>query len=735
MSNHNTQRLLATLFTLGMVSTQLSAEEAAEALIAAEAVPSVNEVELGLGYVSDDAYHFGRYNGLTEQGPYIIGNVKAKEFTGDGGFWRLRGTNLGLDSRYMRFDAGVQGDKQFFIVYDQFPDYENDTATTPFINPGSTRLILPDGYDPKNLDAYLLPFDQETERKLLGVGGKVFFKSRWELSGNISHETKEGVDWIGGAMGPSIPDNIFKWTNGALLPEPVDFETDKLNATLRYNGKDTQMEFAYNGSFFHNNNDSLEWTDPLLNPACTCKPGSPGCPPRDQCGDLSRPGRISLEPDNQMHQLSALITHSLSPTNRLTALASVSRLTQDDKFLPYNAEDAVEPLPQNSPEAEVWLYRGQVKLSSRPTRKLRLSAQYSYDERDNNTDINNYNYYIADGISGGDVVGHPFPRANDPLSYTRNKVDLSANYYLNSTFSLRGGYQYLDVDRDYNDNVRKTTRENTLTGKLKIRANSELNVDVYGEVGRRNGSQYHTRLNENPDLRVFYMADLDREKTGLTISYMPLDRLSFSLNMEYLNDDYTESEIGLRHSTQRSAMFDTSYRFSDNLSTHVFYNYEEADINLANENLEAEKGTIDVWEADMLDQIHSFGWGLALTDLADKWDAGIDWIYTRSRARIDEDGETAPVDLAGNILGPFVPIEVQPIPDLETSLSSLQLWTKYRYSDKIAYKLSYWYENYNTKDWSVDDLTNDSVSQYLLLGEERLDYRQHVVGLSVNMQF
>ena len=735
MSNHNTQRLLIMLLTLGMAPMLVCAEETAEVPIAAEAVPSVNEVELGLGYATDDAYHFGRYNGLIDQGPYIIGNVKAKGFAEDGWFWRLRGTNLGLDSRYMRFDGGVQGNQQFFIEYDQFPDYENDTASTPFINPGSTRLLLPDGYDPKNLDAFLLPFDQDTDRKRIGVGGKVFFKSRWELSGNVSHETKQGTDWIGTAMGPSIPDNIFKWTNGALLPEPVDFETDKLNATLRYNGQDTQMEFAYNGSLFYNNNDSLEWTDPLLNPACTCKPGSPGCPPRNECGDLVRPGRISLEPDNQMHQLTALVTHALSPINRLTALASVSRLTQDDKFLPYNADDVVDLLPQNSADAEVWLYRGQVKLASRPTRKLRLSAQYSFDERDNNTDINPYYYFIADGVRGDEVVGHPYPRSNNPLSYIRNKVDLNANYYINSTYSLQGGYQYLDVERDYNDNVRETTRENTFNGKLRIRANSELNVDLYGEIGRRNGSEYYTRLNENPKLRVFYMANVDREKTGINISFMPLDRLSFSLTTEYWNDDYTESEIGLKHSNQRSAMFDTSYRFSETVSTHVFYNYEESFINLANENLETEKGSLDVWEGDILDQIHSFGFGLSVTGLEKKWDAGFDWVYTHSRGDTDLTGYTAPVDIDGNIIGAFTPIEEQPLPELKTSLSSLQLWAKYRYSDKIAYKLSYWYEDYNTEDWTVDNLTNDSVSQYLLLGEDRLDYKQHIVGLSVNVQF
>ncbi len=81
-------------------------------------------------------------------------------------------------------------------------------------------------------------------------------------------------------------------------------------------------------------------------------------------------------------------------------------------------------------------------------------------------------------------------------------------------------------------------------------------------------------------------------------------------------------------------------------------------------------------------------------------------------------------------------------------MRSLQLWARYQYSDKIAYKLGYWYEAYNTEDWTVDNIEVDSfVDPYinndgdtidggqLLFGEDRLDYTQHVVGLSVNVRF
>ncbi len=105
-------------------------------------------------------------------------------------------------------------------------------------------------------------------------------------------------------MGPLEPERLMEKTTGALLPEPIDYETNKMNLALRYTGQQTQMEFAYHGSLFSNNDSSLTWQDPF---------------------DLTRTGRMSLEPDNQMHQLSATLGHMLSPTSRLTAMVSLAR--------------------------------------------------------------------------------------------------------------------------------------------------------------------------------------------------------------------------------------------------------------------------------------------------------------------------------------------------------------------------------------------------------------------------
>ena len=717
-----TQAVTTILCILGLLPANALAEDTtppADLTQEMLAEPWVNEVELGAGYVFDDAYHFGRYNGLVDQGTYVIGNVRAKQYGEAGDYWRLRGTHLGLDSRYLRLDSGVQGQQEYFVEFDQIPDYENDTAWTPFHPAGGNRLFLPADFDVDNVNSFLLPFDQHTERKRLGVGARFFIKSRWELDGSFRHETKDGTDWIGGAMGPLEGERLMEKTTGTLLPEPIDYETNKMNLALRYTSRETQVEFAYHGSLFTNHESSLTWQDPF---------------------DLARTGRIGLEPDNQMHQLSVTLGHWLSPTSRLTALASMARLTQDDHYLPYSTGETAFSLPRDSLDGEVRVKRGMLKLTSQPLRRLRLSAQYRYDERDNDTDIEDYYYALADGR----VVMTAVPRQNDPLSYKRHLLDLTANYRINSKMSLRGGYQYKHMHRDSNDQERDATREHTLSAKWKYRFSPAWDMALYGEATRRSGNNYDPRVNENPAMRVFNLADVDRTKVGTSISYLPTDRLTLGLTAEYLDDDYSDSPLGLTEAQQPSLMLNASYLINDQISTHAFYSHEE--YTSRNAGTEDANSVLPDWYAELKDTIDSFGLGAKFTGLFHKWDFGADLVYTRSRSEIDMTSYISRVSNEDSA-AEFDP-GVQQFPDLKTSLRSLQLWGVYQYNDKIAYKFSYWYEAYNTEDWSVDNIQVDSfVDPYvnnagdtldggqLLFGEDRLDYTQHVVGVSVNVKF
>ena len=91
--------------------------------------------------MSDDAYRFGRYNGLQDQGTYLIGDIKAQAFSEGGKYWQARGTNLGLDSRYLRMEGGFQGRQEYFFEYDQLPNNRSDSASTPFRGIGGSDPV------------------------------------------------------------------------------------------------------------------------------------------------------------------------------------------------------------------------------------------------------------------------------------------------------------------------------------------------------------------------------------------------------------------------------------------------------------------------------------------------------------------------------------------------------------------------------------------------------------------
>lgn len=694
------QKLITLLAASGLASASALADDE---MPLAEA--SVDYVEAGVGYVSEDAWKFGQYNGLNQKGPYIIGNFQTENHNEDGEYFRSIGTNLGLESRYLRLEGGNQGRQQFFFEYDELPNYMNNTGKTPYLDPGSSTLFLPTGYDYNNIDAYLQPLELKTKRERVGFGAAFFSEKHWKFDIAFQHETKEGTQAIGSAMGSTGISSPVGNAVGALLPEPIDYNTDEMDVGLHYSKGKGQFDIGYHVSLFNNSNDSLTWQNAVPN----TNPNDPTLPQPNTLG------RMSLAPDNQLHQLTASGGYTLPYQTRLTGMLSVGRSTQNEDLLPYSvAPNALPPLPRSSAEAEVWLTSAQFKVASRPNRKLRLSANYRFHDRSNRTPIDSWTYIIADGDNFATAE-------NSPLSYTKNRLDLDANYRINSSLSFLGGYKYDHMYRSYNDTEeREKTQENTLLAKLKGRSGSKVDYSLYAEAGARDGSEYIPYGFENPALRKFNMADRNRGKVGAKLGIMPTTSASIGLSADYISDDYTNSVIGLTEAQQTTATVDFSYLVSANITTYAYYTYD--DIPSSQSGSESTPGAAD-WVADFKDTFNTVGLGFKAAKIASRWDVGADITYADSTGKIDMNSDLAANQPAGQY------------PDLKTSMGSFKLWTDYQVSKNIAVNVSYWYQTYREDNWAVDDLDVDSVANMLLLGEETLDYDVHVIAASAKIKF
>ena len=693
-----TPLLIATLVSTGLGAASVKAADDVEG-----AELPINEAELGIGYVDDDAWKFGRYNGLHEKGPFLIGDIHTQDINEDGEYWWVRGTNLGLESRYFRLESGTQGKTDFFFEFDQQPNYINNTGATPYLGTGSIRLQLPAGYSYPDINSVLIPLELSTERQRIGTGLDIKMKNYWSFDVAIQHETKKGIDSTGSAVAPFNPTGIIRLTTGALIPEPIDYETNHVNAAFRYAKDKAQFAVEYHGSTFNNANGSLTWQDYYR----TLQDGSQ-----------------SLPPDNQMHQLSLSGGYQMTREYNLTGALSVAQATQDQTFQPYDINSIGGTLPRNSLDGEVTQTNAQFRLTYRPSHTFRLNAEYRYDDHDNNTPVDIWNGVVADG-------NQTYTYENSPLSYTRNQLDIIGKWRFGSTSSLRVGYEYDLMYREYaslTDPLDSDTQENTLFAKLKMQPGTSWDLALYGEARDRNLNNYDAVPDQHPDLIPFYLADRQRSQLGGLVEYMPNNNWRLGARAEYNKDDYDESILGLLESETPSFTLDASYHPSKDISTYIYYTRQE--MNSKQKGRATTTGTVVTpsWEADVDDEMDTFGLGGKMAGLG-KWDIGLDFTYNKSKGKIDV------IDLTNAPTNPY--------PDLKTELTSIKFWTQYNHSKKLAYRFYYWHEDYEEDNWAVDGLEADSlvglpppppapgVTNYLLTGEDTLDYKVNVIGISL----
>ena len=201
---------------------------------------------------------------------------------------------------------------------------------------------------------------------------------------------------------------------------------------------------------------------------------------------------------------------------------------------------------------------------------------------------------------------------------------------------------------------------------------------------------------------------------------MPTNQFSFGIRAEYIEDDYTDSEIGLTDASQTLATLDATYIPRENVTTYAYYTYEDIQSKQAGQQTDTVTGTPADWEADFDDNINTVGIGATIAKLNNKWDIGADLTYSEATGAIDMSSTNQ---------------AVTQYPDLKTTLGSIKLWTTYKQSKKLSYKFSYWYEDYSADNWALDGIDPDTVENMLLMGEDTLDYDVHVVGASAIYSF
>ena len=650
-------------------------------------------VDAGAGYVSDKSAKFGEYNGLNEKGPFFIGDAAVRSRNEDGTYWNLNVSNLGLKTRSIDAEGGLQGKYKMLLKYDELPHALYDAAQTPFIGVGGASLTLPAGFPAPTtagmpLAGTMQQVDLGTERKRLGVGASWMPLRDWEYAVNFRHETKDGMKSTAGAF----------FVNASQLVQPVDYVTDQLDASASYTSGKLQAKLAYYGSTFRNNNDALNWQNPF-----TFLPGFPG----------AGAGQLALAPDNQFHQILASAGYQFNERTRASGDIAFGRMTQNEGFLAstLNTTLAVPGLPATSLNGRVATVDANLKLTSAVTDRLRLNAAYIYNDRENQTPQLTYPSVSTDMFTGA-------PRTNLPYSFTLEKFKLSADYRASTSLWAAIGADSDSRKRTFQEV--ETTREDTVWGRITSRLGDKFDLTLKLAHGERSNSGYQAVAAitppENPLMRKYNMAGgRTRETAGLRVDIAVHERVNLGLGAAASEDKYSESTIGLLNGKDYLINGDLSVMFTQDTSLHLFANHQE----IKSKQAGSQTFSTPDWSGENNDTIDFFGLGVKHVAIKDKLDIGADYSLTRTKGNMSVNtGASNPA-----------------FPSTTTTRDSLKLYATYRLKDNMSLLASYWYEHYTSNNWMLDGVTPSTIPNVLTLGEQSPRYNVSVVRLALRYKF
>lgn len=649
------------------------------------------ELELGIGYVSDPSYKFGEYNSLYEDGAYAVANGTAR-YRDDADYFNLDALDLGLENRWIEAEGGRQGVYNLYLNYDGISRAISDSTMTPYLGDGSNNLTLPGDWVPSNntagmtqLDASLHDANLKTLRKRVGYGLSFIPAAQWEAAIDVRHEFREGQQSISGAF-------LY---DGAELVKPVDYVTDEVQATVKYTAPKWQSVLSYYVSLFNNANASLTWENAF-------DPITPG----------ADAGQMALSPDNQFHQIMLSSGYQFSDATSLSGDIAIGRMEQDEDLLQASINPNLDvALPRTSAQARIDTLTANLKLDTALSDKTRLSAAYRYNDRDNKTPSDVFEWVITD------TVISPDPRYNLPYSFIDQIATLDVAYNINRKTRFSAGFENA-IKRRTNQQVDKTT-ENTLWGKFDVRTSNSVDIDLRAAHGQRDGSGYHPVAEieppENPLMRKYNLADRTRDTGSINVTLYLHERISINLGGEFAMDDYSDSVIGLTSSEETLLNADFSMLLTEVTSLSAYVSWQD----IQSEQAGSDTGTDPDWFASNDDTVGSFGIGLKHQLIENKLDVGVDYYLLQSTGQISIVTGT----------------ENSQFPDLETDLRTLKLYGDYKLKDNLTLHAEFWNNHYTSSNWMFDGVDPATIPNVLSFGEQSPSYNVNVGIVSARYSF
>ncbi len=523
--------------------------------------PKTGSVEIGAAVASDASFKAGEYNGLQDKGATAIGNFDARSrtpFDAGRSRWQITGTELGLETRSLTAVVGEQGKYRLNLGLDQLRRNRSDTYQTPFAGTGDHVLTLPASWlvptvaasgggntisarglirsigtapylnvaaGSPTLGALTTPtaaqlalvnaasaadlplfnqYDLFTKRTRFTAGVSANVGGGWGIDASVRPEHKDGVKPMG-TVSRNVGGDI-----STIIPDVVDQNHTQISSSLNHTGTRSFVQAAYYGSLFSNNVPFMSW--------------------QNWASATGTVNTMSSAPSNDFHQFNATAGVNLSKTTKLVAYGSYGRNTQNDPFLTLPTTPVV---PVTSLNGVVATTAANARLTTRPSTRLNLTANYRFNHRDNQTAIHIFQYADAEEANGANAnfpAGNPLgavlaqnANANRPYNKRQHLLNGEADLRVGPGQWIKGGYDYEKIDRSCNGAWidcadAASVHENTARAEWRVTVSEAVSARVNYAYGARRGA-----YNENAFLALVPYANLSpASATGgaTALSYM-----------------------------------------------------------------------------------------------------------------------------------------------------------------------------------------------------------------------
>jgi MtrB/PioB family decaheme-associated outer membrane protein len=755
---------LLTAFAIGLFA---SAGWAEEDMRYHDLTTYENTLELGTIF-SSDAHHFnisdftGVGQGLETEGWSILGNLDLRRrsaFDAERAYYyRVRGLNLGLDSRTIDAEYQRPGLFGVSLFYDEIPKYQTDTAKTFFRSAGASFLTLPPGWvgngaalppdsiDDDELGSFLKV--NEIDHKRRTAGGEISFvlPSHFDFDASYQYQRKKGEKLTSTFIGQS-----WSGAGSQIVPEPLKYNTHQIDSHLRYTADDFQLQLQYYASGFYNDLNGLAWQDPRFT-------GTSGVGFND--GGV---GQKASMPDNWFHQVTASGGLNLPGNSRVMLNAAFGWGTQDDDYLPYtnnqmlNLDPALRlPRPNLNGKLETRLVTA--RFVSNPLPKLGINIAYRWNERDNDSPIDTYFRILAD--SENQNTGNA--RVNRPYSFEQHKVNADVSYRVFKRTKLTLLYEWDQMTRNLQE-VHENN-EHTVGGKLVSRPNQYVNLGARYERSYRDRSSYDCvkpllaglppltltnpgcptaaefpspQFQNQPQLRKYNMANRRRHDIHTWMTITPTDRLSIGAHLKYIDDDYYKSTYGVTEYRLLSTGLDLSYQVTDALNFHSFYNHDKTRREMDATSSRSFDQDAN-WSSKDKDTTNTVGVGFDFDVLPERLALGVEYLFAKSKGRVDTMEVEVEVEVDPLTDRRFeVPIS-PPFPDNETTLHNVSIQGNLEITRSLSLRVGYLFEDFDSSDWAINSMCPSCLTEnnnVVASGARPPHYSAHLVSMSLTYRF